>query len=470
MFADLIAECVGLPDSAIDDELRSVELASRELEARRAALVAVGSARKVYRHEGHHGVRNWVRATCNSSRAETTKQVRLAALVDAVPAVGDALLAGRVGLAQVHELGAAFANPRVSDYLGAVVPILLDHAEHLPFDDYRVCVRRWVMLADLDGAYRDMVADVDRRAATVTSIGSAVDVRASGGDGLRAERMIQIFDRFVEAEFRNDVEARRSAHGDDAAEHPLPRTAAQRRFDALAAIFDAAVVAPADGVAPEPIVNIFCDAATADEAFTRAGFLLPDGNQIDLADLEFDQLSRIIDELMADPARLLDRRCETESGIPIHPVLMLQASLTGYVRRQVMDSKGVVVDQGTTVRLFRGSARTAARMAARHCGHNGCDVPARFADVDHMDEWVAHGGVTDQRNADIRCGKHDRFKHRARWRSRRAPNGRVYNIRPDGTIVLPAGERPPDLTADELDRHVRQRLADLVGTSPPRRR
>ncbi len=468
MFVDVTAGVLGLDDMGVEAELRRIELAARELEARRAAVIAVARVRRVYRRDGHHAVRNWVRANCNSSKGETTKQVRLAALVDALPVVGDALLAGRIGVAQAHELAAVYANPRVQEFVGGVIAVLLDHAEQLPFDDFLLCVRRWVMLADLDGSYRDVVRNAEQRSATVTAIGSAVDVRAGGGDPITAERMVQIFDRFVEAEFRADVDARRAEHGDDAAGRPLPRTAAQRRFDALAAIFDAAVVVPAGGVAPEPVVNITCDAATVDEAFTRAGFLLPNGNRIDLDDLEFDHLSRIIDELTADPARLLDRRCETESGIPIHPVLMVQAALTGYVRRQVIDSRSVVIDQGATVRLFRGAARIAARAAARHCGHIGCDVPARFADVDHMDEWVAHGGRTDQRNADPRCGSHDRFKHRARWRSRRAGNGRVYNIRPDGTIVLPVGERPPDLTAAEVDDLIRQRVAELTGADPPR--
>ena len=38
----------------------------------------------------------------------------------------------------------------------------------------------------------------------------------------------------------------RRCHGSDS----------QRRFDALVAIFRAAVVAPADGVAPKPVVNL----------------------------------------------------------------------------------------------------------------------------------------------------------------------------------------------------------------------
>ena len=62
---------------------------------------------------------------------------------------------------------------------------------------------------------------------------------------------------------------------------------------------------------------IVADADTVDETFTRSGLLLSNGDQVDLDDLEQSELGRIIDELTADPARLVDRRCETASGIPI---------------------------------------------------------------------------------------------------------------------------------------------------------
>jgi hypothetical protein len=65
-----------------------------------------------------------------------------------------------------------------------------------------------------------------------------------------------IFQRFVEAEFAKDVAARTAEFGPDAPASKLPRTDAQRRYDAMVEIFRAAVPAPADGVAPTPVVNV----------------------------------------------------------------------------------------------------------------------------------------------------------------------------------------------------------------------
>ncbi|MDW3213942.1 MAG: HNH endonuclease signature motif containing protein [Ilumatobacteraceae bacterium] len=126
----------------------------------------------------------------------------------------------------------------------------------------------------------------------------------------------------------------------------------------------------------------------------------------------------------------------------------------------------MATDLGRRQRLFTGSAREAAKLLTRTCTHPDCRVPSRFAEVDHIDEWAGGSGATDQHNADVRCGGHNRFEHRQRWRTRRDRNGRSSSIRPDGTIVLPVGEREPDLTSDELTRIARALVADLVPLQP----
>jgi len=80
-----------------------------------------------------------------------------------------------------------------------------------------------------------------------------------------------------------------------------------------------------------------------------------------------------------------------------------------------------------------------------------------MCEVDHNTPWSA-GGRTDQDNSYIECGTHNRFKHRAGWTTRRDELGRTFHIDADGTIVLPVGERPPDLTDDELRHLARERL------------
>ncbi len=125
----------------------------------------------------------------------------------------------------------------------------------------------------------------------------------------------------------------------------------------------------------------------------------------------------------------------------------MAAMISGHVRRVVVDSAGVVVDLGRSQRLFTGKARTAAQLLVRECAHLGCSVPATFCDIDHGVEHHA-GGATDQANGCVLCGRHNRHKHRKRWRTRRDIRGRVRLVRADGSTVHAAGETEPEWPDD----------------------
>jgi hypothetical protein len=464
MIETMFEALMTLTEHELDQAIRQAETDQRAATARRSALLAVAEARQIHLTDGHHSIKGYLRATCNWSGSEIARNRTLATVTNAIPAVGDALLSGRIGIPQALEIAKAHANRRIGHLVAAIAPVLLEHAEHLRFDDFKIVVDRFVMLADLDGAFDEIAANLEHRTAHVTELGGTLDITATGGSPLTATKMISIFERFVQAEFHNDIETRRTEHGDQADQHPLPRTAAQRRFDALEAIFDTAAAAAGDAQqTADPLVNIIIDAHTLDEAFTRTGILLPNRNHLDIDELaNATPIDALIDQIHNDPASLLERRCETTSGIAVHPLLVLQAALTGHVRRVIIDSAGVVTDLGRKQRLFTGSARIAAKLLTRRCSHPGCNITTTFADIDHIDEWAHHHGTTNQHNASIRCGKHDRFKHQHQWRTRRAPNGQHYTIKPDGTIILPVGEQPPDLTIDEHQHLARKRLVALT--------
>ena len=126
----------------------------------------------------------------------------------------------------------------------------------------------------------------------------------------------------------------------------LPRTDAQRRFDALHSLFLGAVSAPPGSVAPEPVVNII----------------------MSIQEYE-DRLEQLATGTRPAPATVDDidtRRCETDTGLPIDPTDAVTASLTGWFRRVIIDSAGVVIDLGRK-RRFTGSARVAVILSRRRC-------------------------------------------------------------------------------------------------------
>lgn len=425
MFAAMVDELSASTDAELDDLLAEAELARRATEVRVAAIAAVIAHRGSFADHGHRSMKGFLKQRLNCSGVEANRIRRCANLFDQHPDVGDALMEGRIGVGQASRLAKANSHPRVGERFDEFAPILLDSAERLEFDDFDTAVEHFEVQADQDGAFKDQQFHEDERAASVTVVDGAVEVSASGGSPMAASEMKRIFQRAVDAEFHADCEMRRIEFGDNAVEQPLPRSLQQRRFDALHGIFMASVTAPAEGKRPEPLVNIVIDSNTAIEALAQHGFL----------DVEVDELTPV------DPTT---RRCAISDGTPLHRDVAVKAMLHGSVRRVIVDAQDVVVNLGRSQRLFVGKAREAAQLMAVTCGHRGCDVPADFCDVDHVDEWAANGGNTDQVNAMPLCGSHDRWKHRQRLRGRRDVRGRIHLIKPDGTVIKPVGARDPD--------------------------
>ena len=467
MFSELVEECVGVPDAVLDERLRANELELRRLMAERAALVAVAEHRGVFA-PAHRSMAGYLRATVNASDGTVSRDRKLGRLLVGFPQVGEALAAGHIGVDQALQLCRVAGNRRIREWLPVVVPVLVDLAEHQSHREFEGEVTNLIARLDQDGAFDDLCDAVDGRRASVVEVAGEVAISAHGGDPVQAAQMQAIFDAFVEREYRRDVEARCALHGDDAGLHPLPRTHAQRSFDALVAIFAAAHAAPAGRALPDVVVNLVVDDQTCHDTLAHAGIVLPNGDRLELGDtgLPVDEpalLAGLAGELADDPAAFLTRRGETPNGSPIHPSVILRALLTGHVRRVVLDSRRVVIDYGTRQRLFTGLARQAAMLLARTCEFPGCTLPADWSQIDHNHEW-ADGGRTDQDNTNIGCGHHNRLKHRHRWHTRRDHRGRAYTIRADGTIILPVGERPPDLSIDEHTQLTRARLHDLLAT------
>jgi hypothetical protein len=436
MLATVVDNLRDLDDLGVADEFRRLELERRRVEAELAAIVAEGQRRSIHAVDHHHSMTGWLKANANYSTAQCNRLRRLARLVDDVPGVGDALNDGRIGTAQADELARVRANPRCGDQLQNSIEVLLEQAEQLSFDDARTCLRRWEILADLDGAHADREASVANRSATVVDLDGTLYLRATGGDRLATAEMVAIFNAELEREFQVDVAERTRLHGSDAPASALQRTDSQRRYDAMHSIFLKSVTAPADGRTPTPLVNILVDQRTHEEGLAAHGLVpFPE----DLPDSDF-----------------AERRCDTETGTVLLPDDIVRASLRGHVRRVVMNSAGVVIEMGRKQRLFTAAARHAAKLMTTTCDHPGCGVSVTFAQVDHMVEW-SDNGVTDPENSSIACGRHNPTKH-THYRVRRTDRGYVVYHRRDGTPMLAAGRRHPD-ELPETDDQMTARLA-----------
>ncbi len=426
MFGAVADEFRELDNAGLALRLQQLERQRREVDASLAALIHLASKRGAHRADRHSSVQSWVRALTNCSSTETSHFVRLGRLLAEIPECGERLHAGEIGVAQASELARALRNPRCGDQLAEIAPTLLDHAAKLPFADFKLCVRRWTLLADPDGAYKERDAGHEHRDASVHESDSGLHLRAEGGTAAVAAEMIEIFERFRTAEFLTDWDVAVAELGSSANAAQLARTDAQRRFDALAAIFRAAAGAPLDTRAPEPTVNFVVDQQTFEDHLALL-FSSPGGD---------DGPPRSVE--VGDPRQ---RRCETVNGSLVHPDDIVAAAMIGHVRRVVYDAAGNVIDLGRRRRQFTGAAREAVMLQAKRCLWPGCEIPAGRCEADHLNPWSA-AGPTAPTNGAPACKRHNQAKNHG-FTTRRDASGDWHVYRPDGTELT----EPPAVLA-----------------------
>jgi Domain of unknown function (DUF222) len=408
-----LPELADLQDLAPRDLARvltDLDMVRRRVEAMIAETVGVADRSAAYAEDGHASVTGWVKATCNYSSGETKAVVQTARLLHAVDEARSAAQAGIIGVPQLRLLARVFANPRCADQLPDSASLLVGHAHDLWFEEFSVVIQRWQALADADGAHGAHERAHATRDAHVSVVGERVYLDGRGGV-VAGSVIEEIFARFCATEFAADWEAGLAQWGDKMHPGLLDRSAAQRRFDALLAIFTSAA---ASGVVGQwdPLVNIIVDQATVEHH---------------LATLAGTNVEPI------DPITVDDRRCETSTGHQIDPADMLAAALCGRVRRVVLDTAGVVIDLGRRARLFTGGARDAVLLGDRWCMWPGCDLRSGRCQTDHTTPW-ANDGPTSPDNGGPACGRHNRWKQRG-FTTLRDENGHWHTYRPDGTEI-----------------------------------
>jgi hypothetical protein len=439
MFSSLVAELIVTVDPALIERLRTNELDNRRIAAEQAAIAREVERRGLFRDDGHRSVKAFLRANLNWSNSQATNTIKVAALLDTVTGAGNALLNGHIGTAQANELGRLRANPRVGDQLtntdtnntdtdtadpADAVNTLLDAAEQLKYEDFRIVGLRWETLADTNGAEQRAANNVEHRAATVIDAGGELFMRACGGTALNTAEMVAIFDSFVDHEFRLDNATRDITHGPNAPTSLLARTDKQRRRDALQNIFRAAQTATNANLTIGPIptiVNIIASRYDTEHALAAAG-LIPTPTDL------------------ATPP-LTQRRKETTSGSPINNNELVRTLIHGRVRSIITDNTGMPISYGRTRRLFTGPIKAMAKLLGHRCSHPGCNITAEHCQIDHLNEYANGTGQTALTNAGLECSNHNRYKHHSKLTRTRITTDHITTTRANGTPIRPTGQR-----------------------------
>jgi Domain of unknown function (DUF222) len=411
----LAAGLAGFSDARLTDRFRELEHQRRQIEAELATVIGEAERRVIYAVDGHASIKGWCRTMGRWSMSETAARHRLARLMHASPEVTTAITSGHLGLAQADLLARAFTNPRCGTQLLDLIDLLLRHAQHLPYEEFRHVIRRWETLADADGAHRDHRHTHLNRTATISEINGIIHLTTHGDTADGAE-LTEIFRRYRDAEFDTDWQHTLATHGDHATPSLMPRTNSQRSWDALTRIFRDAASTPANAQPPEPVVNLIIGLDHFEHALaqTLAGSAIPDPIQWSPNDPRW-------------------WRSETTTGIPVPPANIVTAALIGHVRRVVINSAGVVVNMGRKRRLFTGPARDAVLMMLPTCTWPGCPPGTGRTQADHTHPHQ-HGGTTSTTNGGPACPHHNRHKNLG-FTVHRDPNGYWHTHRPNGTEI-----------------------------------
>lgn len=400
----------------------AIEVISRRVDHARDTVAGHIDATGAHGVDGHKTAKAALVHINRVPGAEAHGSLQTARALRRMPEVEAAYAAGRIPTASVRVIARVASNPRVEDLIDDVVDhIFAAQACEASHDDLASFVRDWERFADADGADQNRDHSHRRRNAALVrnDLSSAWHLRGEFGD-LEGASMSEVLAAYEHAEWLADRDAATAEHGPDVTPDQFPRTPAQRRADAMVAIFRRAAATPSDAQSPEPLVNIVVDQETLETELARAAGA----------------------PVAHDPGRLDGRICRTTSGHPVHPADAVAAILVGHVRRVVIDAASNIIDLGRRRRCFTGSSRDAALLqtairdrGGTRCFWADCNSPPQWMQVDHDQTWRALG-PSDVANSQTACGYHNRLKETGYTPVRNAAGTYTYR-RPDGTHITP---------------------------------
>lgn len=133
----------------------------------------------------------------------------------------------------------------------------------------------------------------------------------------------------------------------------------------------------------------------------------------------------------------LDAR--TPDGVRLQDDTVRRLLCDAVFRPVVVDSLGKPIDHGRAKRFFTPDQHRLARVRDGGCGHPGCDAPAEFTHLHHVQHWE-HDGRTDLENGLSGCPYHHSLWHSDGWDVRPDPDTHHLDqgfiiITPDGRIL-----------------------------------
>lgn len=385
MLSDLVAAVEDL-DLQPDGDTIALAIRVRDLlDAKISQTVGIYDARALYERDGAVSATGWLKQSCGMSGAAAGSLVKIARRLRQLDVTREAWLRGDLSGGQIQAI-TANVDDRTIDQLIAqeadLVPLLVP----LTVADTAHAMRVWKVNADLlnqDVPPRDQERSVH--------LSRLLDGRGRLDANLDADAMAL-------AETALRVAESPDAEGEE-------RNAARRRGDALTDIFrfflDHQHVAPKNRNRPHVSLVVDWDRYRAGHGGTYT------------------------------------------DGVPASPATIRTTLCDAAVSRVVTTAGSVILDLGTTERLFSDTQFHALVLRDQHCRHPGCDRPPQWCHAHHVIPWE-DGGLTDLANGVLKCSRHHHIGHRPGWTEKLEPDGTLHLTAPDGRTwtTTPPGVLP----------------------------
>jgi Domain of unknown function (DUF222) len=409
-------DVAALADQQVRDEVHDLLVARNMLDAAIGARLGSFDVRELSDLDGLHSTRTWLTAFGRLSQGAASGWLNRARLLRHLPALAAAAAEGAVSsehVDKVHQLAYRVGVAAVTDHDDVLAAV---SSSANPAETQKAAERIAAHL-DPDGAPPDPQADFDRRELTLARTGSMTYVR--GRLDPEAAAVVQtVLDALMRPPAAHDA-----------------RTAAQRRVDALVDLFKGVLCGgalptvggerPQIGVLVSPLtlagLTPTTPTPTADD--TQAG----------------TRPTRPTSPTPTDPlagtgaAPEPDRAWLSWVGqIPTELAQRLSCDCVTW--RIVLDpATGLPLDLGRTHRIVPAWLRRAVLARDRQCRWPGCDCPAQWLDIHHLDAW-AQGGQTNVDRLLSLCRYHHMKVHEGHWTVEfNNATGQVRVTRPDGT-------------------------------------
>src|SRR6185369_14736074 len=394
-------DVAALADQQVRDELHALLAVRSSLDAAIAVRVGSFDVRELADLDGLRCTRTWLTGFGRMSQGAASGWLSRARLLRALPVLAAAAAEGSVSsdhLDKVQPLVGRVGIEAVRDYDEILATV---SAAAAPIETQRAAERIAAHL-DPDGKPPDPEADFERRELTLARVGSMTYVRGRL-DPEAAAVMQTVLDALMQPPAADDT-----------------RTASQRRVDALTDLLKGFLSGgglptvggerPQLGVLVSPLTLAGLTPTAPTTPSTPAGDALA---EVGIAAEPDRPWLAWVGEISTELAQRLSCDCETW--------------------RVVLDpASGLPLNLGRTHRVVPAGLRKAVLARDRTCRWPGCDAPAQWVDVHHLDAW-AKGGLTNVDRLLSLCRYHHVKVHEGHWTvDFDSATGEVWVTRPDG--------------------------------------